>query len=48
MGDTWEGPVREAQAPAFDEQKALIAAQAAGSYRKRGDVEDPFRSGAVG
>lgn len=33
---------------AFDEQKALIAAQAAGSYRKRGDVEDPFRSGAVG
>lgn len=41
-------PVREAQAPAFDEQKALIAAQAAGSYRKRGDVEDPFRSGAVG
>jgi len=48
MGDTWEGPVREAQAPAFDEQKALIAAQAAGSYRKRGDVEDPFRSGAFG
>lgn len=48
MADTWEGPVREAQAPAFDEQKALIAAQAAGSYRKRGDVEDPFRSGAVG
>lgn len=41
-------PVREAQAPAFDEQKALIAAQAAGSYRKRGDVEDPFRSAAFG
>jgi hypothetical protein len=41
-------PVREAQAPAFDEQKALIAAQAAGSYRNRGDVEDPFRSAAFG
>lgn len=41
-------PVREAQAPAFDEQKALIAAQAAGSYRKRGDVEDPFRAAAFG
>jgi hypothetical protein len=36
------------QAPVFDEQKALIAAQAAGSYRKRGDVEDPFRSGTFG
>jgi len=41
-------PVREAQAPAFDEQKALIAAQAAGSYRKRGDVDDPFRAAAFG
>jgi hypothetical protein len=41
-------PVREAEAPVFDEQKALIAAQAAGSYRKRGDVEDPFRAAAVG
>jgi hypothetical protein len=41
-------PVREAQAPAFDEQKALVAAQAAGSYRKRGDVEDPFRAAAFG
>lgn len=48
MGDTWEGPVREAQAPAFDEQKALIAAQAAGAYRQRGDVQDPFRSNAFG
>jgi hypothetical protein len=48
MGDTWEGPVREAQAPAFDEQKALIARQAADEYRRRGQVEDPFRSGSFG
>lgn len=48
MGDTWEGPVREAEAPAFDEQKALIAKQSANKYRERGQVEDPFRSGAVG
>jgi hypothetical protein len=46
--DTWEGPVREAQAPAFDEQKALIARQAADEYRRRGQVEDPFRSGSFG
>lgn len=48
MGDTWEGPVREAQAPAFDEQKALLAKQTSDEYRRRGQVEDPFRAGAVG
>jgi hypothetical protein len=46
-------PIRyEAQAPEnrpeFDEQKALIARQAADEYRRRGQVEDPFRSGAFG
>jgi len=46
--DTWEGPVREAQAPAFDEQKALIASQAADEYRRRAQTEDPFRSGSFG
>ena len=48
MGDTWEGPVRDAQAPAFDEQKALLAKQAADEYRRRGQVEDPFRASAIG
>jgi len=48
MGDTWEGPISEEQAPAFDEQKALIARQAADEYRRRGQVEDPFRSGSFG
>jgi hypothetical protein len=39
----------EAQAPAeFDEQKAQIARQAADEYRRRGQVEDPFRAAAVG
>lgn len=46
--DTWEGPVRETQAPAFDEQKALIAKQVADEYRRRGQAEDPFRSGSFG
>jgi hypothetical protein len=46
--DTWEGPVREAQAPAFDEQKALIAKQAADEYRRRDQTEDPFRTSAFG
>jgi hypothetical protein len=38
----------EAEAPSFDEQKALIARQAADEYRRRGQVEDPFRSGSFG
>jgi hypothetical protein len=46
--DTWEGPVREAQAPEFDEQKALIAKQAADEYRRRDQTEDPFRTSAFG
>jgi hypothetical protein len=46
--DTWEGPVKEASAPVFDEQKATIAKQAAGEYRRRGQVEDPFRASAIG
>ncbi len=46
--DTWEGPVREAQAPAFDEQKALIAKQAADEYRRRDQTEDPFRTSTFG
>jgi hypothetical protein len=43
-------PVRfeDAEKPEFDEQKALIAKQAADEYRRRGQTEDPFRSGAFG
>jgi len=46
--DTWEGPIKEAQAPAFDEQKALLAKQAADEYRRRDQTEDPFRTSAFG
>lgn len=34
--------------PVFDEQKALLAKQSADQYRRRGQAEDPFRSGSFG
>lgn len=46
MGDTWEGPVREAKEPTFDRYKALASVNAADKYKESLRTTDPFKSGA--
>jgi hypothetical protein len=41
-------PLAENAEPEFDPYKAQIASKAANQYRRSGQVEDPFRSGAFG